>query len=493
MLDRKTKNKKKCFLYFFLYAFLFLFFIPFTIPVYAAGETYTWVNGSIQLSGGDVTTQKTLTGSEIASGGQTQYGPEFMRISPAGGECDINIAVRVPTGNTATGVLTATSGISQPNNMGCNQDIVNTYNGKSVTIGGNQAEGREETAAERIVTLLLISPETDTAPASITITVNNVVDGVPRSGSFTANKEIKETRSGNGIDSAYYTFQYTISPGEMQICADAIIECETATKLKYTPLFISFGQTKEQRMINVTVEAIITHFISQSCQSNGLTVELKQNNEVKQTVQTDPIEITADTENTEFGGEGALSETTKSLKVTFENVDPGTYQVCIAGTTDCQGVILVEGQLPANGHTATVQTRIENGADICEAPGGSVFEKKENIIPPPPPCADLRDGKCWAVATSFFGLDVEGLFYTDPEELIVQVFSILLSISGGLCLLILIIGFYRVIISRGKPEALKAAQEQIQAAIVGALFLTASFLMLEVIGIDILKIPGWTL
>ena len=47
-------------------------------------------------------------------------------------------------------------------------------------------------------------------------------------------------------------------------------------------------------------------------------------------------------------------------------------------------------------------------------------------------------------------------------------------------------------ISRGDKEKLQAARETITAAIVGLLFIVLSIVILEIIGVDILKIPGFS-
>ncbi len=44
--------------------------------------------------------------------------------------------------------------------------------------------------------------------------------------------------------------------------------------------------------------------------------------------------------------------------------------------------------------------------------------------------------------------------------------------------------------SQGKPETLQQGRDQLIAAIVGLLFLIFSFVLLQTIGVDILKLPG---
>jgi hypothetical protein len=46
-------------------------------------------------------------------------------------------------------------------------------------------------------------------------------------------------------------------------------------------------------------------------------------------------------------------------------------------------------------------------------------------------------------------------------------------------------------ISQGNPEKIQAAREQLTAAIVGLLFIIFSLVIIQVLGYDILHIPGF--
>jgi len=45
--------------------------------------------------------------------------------------------------------------------------------------------------------------------------------------------------------------------------------------------------------------------------------------------------------------------------------------------------------------------------------------------------------------------------------------------------------------SQGSPEAVKSATEQLTSAIIGLLFIILSFVILQIIGVNILHIPGF--
>lgn len=88
--------------------------------------------------------------------------------------------------------------------------------------------------------------------------------------------------------------------------------------------------------------------------------------------------------------------------------------------------------------------------------------------------------------TSGLGISIS----TDSAGLIKSLFSILLSISGGIALLLIIVSGYHFIVSQGNPEKIQGAKETLTSAIVGLLFIIFSMVILEVIGFDILRIPG---
>jgi hypothetical protein len=108
--------------------------------------------------------------------------------------------------------------------------------------------------------------------------------------------------------------------------------------------------------------------------------------------------------------------------------------------------------------------------------------------PPSPPCKNgaWKDGQCTAMITAFGDLG------TSPVDFIQKLFGILLSISGGIALLLIIKAGYMLMTSEGKPEQVQAGRDQLIAAIVGLLFLIFSLVFLQVIGFDILKIPGFS-
>lgn len=80
---------------------------------------------------------------------------------------------------------------------------------------------------------------------------------------------------------------------------------------------------------------------------------------------------------------------------------------------------------------------------------------------------------------------------TEPTRLIGKLFGILLSLSGGIALLLIIYSGYQLMMAQGNPEKIQGAKETLTSAIVGLLFIIFSVVILQIIGVEILRIPGF--
>jgi len=102
----------------------------------------------------------------------------------------------------------------------------------------------------------------------------------------------------------------------------------------------------------------------------------------------------------------------------------------------------------------------------------------------PLPCSNRNNGKCTQIMTAIGPID------TSPEGFIGSIFKIILSLSGFAAVIIIIYSGYRLITSQGDKEKIQGARETITSAILGLLFIIFSIFILELIGVDILQIPG---
>lgn len=107
---------------------------------------------------------------------------------------------------------------------------------------------------------------------------------------------------------------------------------------------------------------------------------------------------------------------------------------------------------------------------------------------PPPPCTPEDPAtyvKCVSVDTGLGTID------TTPQGFVKTIFQLVLVIAGFGAVIILIYSGYILMTSEGNKERIAAARETITSAILGLLFIIFSIVILEIIGVDILRIPGF--
>lgn len=103
-----------------------------------------------------------------------------------------------------------------------------------------------------------------------------------------------------------------------------------------------------------------------------------------------------------------------------------------------------------------------------------------------PPCAEaITTNGCEKIDSAI------GTLGTSPEVVVGRIFSVLMSISGGIAVLIFMSSGYRLMTSQGNPEGIKNSQEMIVSAMTGLLFVILSYALLGFIGNDLLKLPGF--
>lgn len=142
--------------------------------------------------------------------------------------------------------------------------------------------------------------------------------------------------------------------------------------------------------------------------------------------------------------------------------------------------------------------------DICDYTSTKAYRIDCVVDIPTPPLPPLptgsscakwgtgtQEGVCIGVVTSIFQGDSEsGNISTDPAQFIVRILTIILAFSGGIALLLIISSGYKIIMSKGKPEGIQQGRDQLIAAIVGLVFIIFSFVIFQLVVVDIFKIPG---
>lgn len=123
---------------------------------------------------------------------------------------------------------------------------------------------------------------------------------------------------------------------------------------------------------------------------------------------------------------------------------------------------------------------------ITKEVAGKCVEKGPPPPAPAPPCAvNNEKGPCPELNTAF------GKLSTKPEQFIGRIFAVILSASGAIALILMMRAGYKILMSKGKPETIQEGRDQLTSAIVGLMFVIFAFVFLELIGVDILRIPGF--
>lgn len=77
----------------------------------------------------------------------------------------------------------------------------------------------------------------------------------------------------------------------------------------------------------------------------------------------------------------------------------------------------------------------------------------------------------------------------DPTGLVTFVLNLALGTAGGIALLLVIYGGFKVLTSSGDPKAVMEGRDTITSAIAGLLLILFSVALLRIIGFNILGIP----
>ena len=95
------------------------------------------------------------------------------------------------------------------------------------------------------------------------------------------------------------------------------------------------------------------------------------------------------------------------------------------------------------------------------------------------------------ISKAYTGIDTAiGCIPTDPQEFISVFFKWAIGLAGGIAFILMLFAAFKILMSTGNPEALKAAQEQLTSAIIGLLFIIFSVFLLRIIGLPIMNISS---
>jgi len=81
---------------------------------------------------------------------------------------------------------------------------------------------------------------------------------------------------------------------------------------------------------------------------------------------------------------------------------------------------------------------------------------------------------------------------TTTSDLVGFILRWAIGVGGGIAFLLILYAGFQIMTSSGDPNRLKGGQELLTAAISGLIMLLFSVVLLRIIGVDILKIPGFS-
>ncbi len=85
-----------------------------------------------------------------------------------------------------------------------------------------------------------------------------------------------------------------------------------------------------------------------------------------------------------------------------------------------------------------------------------------------------------------------GCIHTSPAEFVKDFMTFAVGLSGGMAFLMMLLGAFQMLTSGGNPESLAGGRDRFTDAIIGLLLVIFAVLLLQIIGVDILHIPGFT-
>lgn len=170
----------------------------------------------------------------------------------------------------------------------------------------------------------------------------------------------------------------------------------------------------------------------------------------------------------------------KTLKVGVRNVcvEDKIGSRTTGQSQNCISLVFYPGTPPGD----TKCTQANSGTALFQQP-----DSKDSVPDTLPPCAeDLVNGKCPSINSAI------GNIPTNPAKFVQFIYSVVLGLAGGIALVLIIIAGYKTMTSGGNPEATKSANEGLTSAVIGLLFIIFAFVILQIVGVDILRIPGFS-
>lgn len=83
-----------------------------------------------------------------------------------------------------------------------------------------------------------------------------------------------------------------------------------------------------------------------------------------------------------------------------------------------------------------------------------------------------------------------GCLPTQPTAFIPMIIRLAIGVAGGIALLLMLVGVLTITLAAGNPDKVQEGKERITSAIAGLSLILFAAVLLQVIGVDLLRIPG---
>lgn len=338
-----------------------------------AGEIFTWLDPlTMQASGGKITVNGLMTFTEDIDTADKAYiyngrfsftvqsdtpGSNGNTQCYVGGAIEFyapNKAVRL-TSNRFPADSINTPGYTGP--LSCEQSskigdktVFDLYDGNySVTNDrpGSGSETTPETPAQKVVEAYVCSYIKNSAN-KITVTVKNKAGSVVKRGDST-----KSSEKDPDCDGVYEISFNNLKPGVYSLCTSINSKCQEFTKIVYKPSYVTLFLGDAPESANSTVIEIGLGIESSSSpvedgftdqEFGTYTLELRDGDKVVDSAEVNvSYNGAACRDGQDEGWPCSLPKTVWGY-TQFENVEPGDYEICIAGSEKCVTVTKKRGE-----------------------------------------------------------------------------------------------------------------------------------------------------
>ena len=394
--------------------------------VAAAGETYKWTDyQTISITGGDLGGEKLIMQNDVLNpNNKNDFGGT---VTYKNNQCIFGVTLKTNGGNSGTyDINLGQEVVTAPGEPGlCSQDIMKSFNGKTVAIGGTRPSdgSTEETDAQKkvYITVQSAKPASD-SPGSVTVTIkneagNDVVDGPTTAAQSVPGWENDSTPANQRA--VEYDADFSLNPGNYQVCIDNLLNtCYKITKEKYKSASFTFGDTITDQAINVTID-ISYRDAANKTRTFGPVDITRQNADGSgstTTISSDTVthEPTPDQlDSTEY------ADIETWLHGTFNNVPAGKYKICVPNIDECKEVTKKDGETLEVTFSTNKATELTSGYDDDT---GNACPKQikswglQFVACPLFSAADTAINKLEDFVTGMLTTDTEGIFGSSTED-----------------------------------------------------------------------------